>query len=217
MDELSLPEDPPARTQQIMAAAAKQFDQLSSGAPSVIQDFMRKVVQLVVVHSDRIEVEVSKQKLRTALSGDQNAFSSRPATRQLERGSSELIRLEIQARIKRFGGETRLVLPPDHRSLEPSQPAASLLKALARGRTWHEWIVAGEVSGKKAMAQKLRLSERYVSRVLECAFLAPDIVESILSGRQPSDLTFAKLTRGLPRSWAEQRKQLGFPSVRTPQ
>jgi hypothetical protein len=59
------------------------------------------------------------------------------------------------------------------------------LKALARARTWHEWILAGEVSGRRAIAQRLGLNERYVSRVLECAFLAPDIVEAILDGRQP--------------------------------
>jgi len=80
-----------------------------------------------------------------------------------------------------------------------------------RGRTWHEWILAGEVSGQRALARKLGMNERYVGRVLQCAFLAPDIVEDIINGRQPSDLTFATLTNRLPLSWVEQRKQLGFP------
>jgi hypothetical protein len=105
----------------------------------------------------------------------------------------------------------RLVLPPDRLGQQSSHPASSLLKALARGRTWYEWILAGEVAGTRALAQKLSLNERYVGRVLQCAFLAPDIVEAILNGRQPSDLTFERLTRHLPLSWAEQRKQLGFP------
>jgi site-specific DNA recombinase len=87
------------------------------------------------------------------------------------------------------------------------------LKALARGRQWYEWIVAGDVSGRRSIAEKLGLDERYVGRVLECAFLAPDIVEAILDGRQPADLTFRKLTHGLPLSWIEQRRELGFPFV----
>jgi hypothetical protein len=61
MDALCLPEDLPARTQQIMATAAKKFGQLSSDAPSVAKDFVRKVVRHVVVHPDRIEVGVGKQ------------------------------------------------------------------------------------------------------------------------------------------------------------
>ncbi|MFZ1007474.1 MAG: hypothetical protein WAN65_11590, partial [Candidatus Sulfotelmatobacter sp.] len=208
MAELCLPEDPAARTQQIMAGAAKQFDQLSAGAPAVVKNFVRKVVQRVVVHPDRIEVEVAKRELRDALTGEPHA-SSRPATEQQEQGPSNVIRLDIEARVKRCGGEMRLVFPPDHSG--PTQaPASSLLKALARGRQWYEWIVAEEVSGRRSIAQKLRLDERYVGRVLECAFLAPDIVEAILDGRQPADLTFKKLTHGLPLSWIEQRRQLGF-------
>ena len=212
MDELSLPEDPAARTQQIMAGAAKQFDQLSSGAPTVVQNFVRKVVQRIVVHPDRIEVEVGKEKLRAALTGERHA-SSRTATQESEQGLSDVIHLDIEARVKRCGGEMRLVFPPDHPGQAPSHPPSSLLKALARGRQWHEWMVAGEVSGQRAIAQRLGLNERYVGRVLECAFLAPDILEAILDGRQPPDLTFKKLTHGLPLSWIEQRRELGFPSL----
>jgi len=211
MDELSQPDDPPARTQQILAAASKQFDQLSSGSTAVGQDFVRKVVRRVVVHPDRIEIEVGKQELCAALTAEPPASSLRPTTQQLEPSSGDVIRLAIEARVKRCGSEMRLVLRPDHLGQDQSHPSSSLLKALARGRTWHEWILAEEVFGQRALAQKLSLNERCVGRVLQCAFLAPDIVEAIINGRQPSDLTFAKLTRGLPLSWREQRKQLGFP------
>jgi len=212
MDELSLPEEPPEWTQKLMAAAAKQFHQLRSGAGAVVQDFVRKVVRRVVVYSDRIEVEVGKQKMRAALTGEPHPSSSRSATR--EKGSSDVLRLEIEARVKRCGGELRLVLSVDPLGRTPSHPASSLLKALARARQWNEWIVTGEVPGQRAIAQRLDLDERYLSRVLECAFHAPDIVDAILDGRQPSDLSVARLTRGLPLSWVDQRNQLGFPALR---
>jgi DNA invertase Pin-like site-specific DNA recombinase len=211
MDELIQPDDPPARTHRILAAASKQFEELSSGSPAVVQDFVRKVVRRVVVHPDRIEIEVGKHELCAALTAEPHAPSLQPTTQELEPISGDVIRLAIEARVKRCGGEMRLVLPPDRLGQQSSHPASSLLKALARGRTWYEWILAGEVAGTRALAQKLSLNERYVGRVLQCAFLAPDIVEAILNGRQPSDLTFEKLTRHLPLSWAEQRKQLEFP------
>ena len=51
------------------------------------------------------------------------------------------------------------------------------------------------------------------SRCLPLAFPAPDIVEAILQGRQPVELTVLRLKRiGLPLSWVEQRRLLGFES-----
>jgi site-specific DNA recombinase len=203
MDELTRVEDPPAITQQIMASAGKQAEQLQSGSPSSVQDLVRKVVRRIVIHSDRIEVEFSKRELRTALAGDLRAPS--------RQGSDDVIRRALEARIRRCGGEMRLVVPSHLTGQTPAHLVPSLLKALARGRQWYEWVIAGEVWGRRSIARKAGFDERHVGQILECAFLAPDIVEAILDGRQPPDLTWRKLTRHLPLSWVEQRKQLGFP------
>jgi len=70
--------------------------------------------------------------------------------------------------------------------------------------------LAGEADGPAAIARRTGFHSRYVGKVLQCAFLAPDIVEVIVEGRQPPDLTFKKLSTHLPMSWIEQRKRLGF-------
>jgi site-specific DNA recombinase len=212
MDKLCLPEDPPALTPQLVSAAMTQSDQLRCASPLAVGDFVRNVVRRVVVHPDRIEVEASKSALHAALVGV-SVISCRAATGQGKQATDDVIRLEIEARVKRCGGETRLIVPPNAPSQVEAQPVASLLKALARGRQSYEWFVTSEVSRQKSIAQKLGLSERYVGRVLECAFLAPDIVEAILEGRQPSNLTFERLTRRLPVNWIDQRRQLGFPTL----
>lgn len=51
-----------------------------------------------------------------------------------------------------------------------------------------------------------------MSRVLPLAFLAPDIVEAIIDGQQPVELTVTALRRGpeLPASWDAQRRMPGF-------
>ena len=53
---------------------------------------------------------------------------------------------------------------------------------------------------------------RHRQRIGRLAFLAPDIVESILEGRQPRALTTRALSRivQLSLDWNEQRRQLGF-------
>jgi len=60
---------------------------------------------------------------------------------------------------------------------------------------------------------RLGLTVRYVGKVFRCALLAPDIIESILEGRQPHDLNFEKLCQHVPPSWGEQREHFGFPPV----
>ena len=56
-------------------------------------------------------------------------------------------------------------------------------------------------------------SASQISRMLQFTFLAPDIIESILAGTQPVDLTAERLRRlpYLPLNWNEQKQLLDFP------
>jgi hypothetical protein len=47
-----------------------------------------------------------------------------------------------------------------------------------------------------------------VGRVLRLTLLAPDIVEAILGGRQPAELTLAVLMRPFPVEWQAQESTL---------
>jgi site-specific DNA recombinase len=212
--QLGHPEDSSELTYQLVAAALKHAAGWPTVSPVRLKDFIRSLTRRVVVHPDKIRVEVSKRDIRAALIGDHRSPSPQPLIDH-KKDPGDVVPLEVEARVKRFRGEMRLVFPLI------SQPqllaVASLVKALAKGHEWYGWVLSGEVPHQRSIARKLGLNERYVSRVLQCAFLAPDIVESILDGYQPSDLTFEKLTRPLPLSWAEQRKQLGFSSLRPPQ
>ncbi len=214
MDELGHTEDSAALTQRLIAAASKRSVELFSNSSAARNAFVKKVVRRVVIYADRLEVEVGKRELRDLLTESAIHSTSRPPTDVSEQVSDEVIRLDIEARLRRCGGEMRFIISPDSAGQPPRQPASSLLKALARGRSWYEWILNGEASSQRSIAQKLGINESYVGRVLECAFLAPDIVDAILDGRQPSGLTFQKLTCRLPLNWIEQRKKLGFPPVR---
>jgi hypothetical protein len=81
---------------------------------------------------------------------------------------------------------------------------------VARAHDWCDRIVHGKALDQRSLAKQTGLDEVYVGRILGFAYLAPDIVEAILEGRQPRDLTFEKVTRNIPWSWAEQRGKFGF-------
>lgn len=60
------------------------------------------------------------------------------------------------------------------------------------------------------IAQRIALSEPHVRRLLRFIYLAPDIVEAIVEGRQPRILTVKVLLRGISLDWADQRAAFGF-------
>jgi site-specific DNA recombinase len=123
--------------------------------------------------------------------------------------AEDIIILDIDARLKRCGGEVRLVLPA-HSVDERRRPLPSLIKAIARAHDWHEQIVAGEMTGRRSIGKATGLDERYVARILHAAFLAPDIVDAVLDGRHPLGLTMEKLRKRPLLDWQEQRSRLGF-------
>lgn len=86
-----------------------------------------------------------------------------------------------------------------------------LIKAVARGASWRTKLETGVYPSVIALAKSEGYSERYVWKTLRLAFLAPDIVEAILDGRQLPHLTLRKLNDlPLDGDWRSQRRTLGF-------
>lgn len=163
---------------------------------------LRELVDRVVIHRDTIEVFLSKNKLRLALLG--NVPSS-----QLHNGQ-DAIRLSRRFQFARCGIEKRLLIPGGVDV--PRKRSQPLVKAVARGREWYERLTAGEVGSRRAFRQSLDVDESYIGRIIRCAFLAPDIVECVLDGNQPPDLTLQTLQRAVPADWSEQRRLFGLAS-----
>jgi hypothetical protein len=59
------------------------------------------------------------------------------------------------------------------------------------------------------LAKRNGISRRYIRRLVDLAFLSPELVEAILQGRQPVELTMTRLVEfDLPLDWIEQHKLL---------
>jgi hypothetical protein len=59
------------------------------------------------------------------------------------------------------------------------------------------------------LANREGISRRYIRRLVGLAFLSPELVEAILQGRQPVEVTTTRLTEfDLPLDWTEQHKLL---------
>jgi len=87
------------------------------------------------------------------------------------------------------------------------------LKAVARAHRWFDELSTGKAKSLAQIAKHEGLGVRYVGRLIRLAFLAPDIVESIMRGRQPMNLTAEALTRRveIPFEWRSQKEALNTP------
>ncbi len=190
----------------LLAAAKKLAAQLPSLSADGLRDLMTSFLHRVMIQDSSIQVMIRSCDLRRVLKNDGQVLGSeRPKGEE-----SRLICLTIDAKRKRFGGEIHLVVPP-HSNLPVRHPSPALIKAVARSHAWYEMVLAGKLGDMKSLARETGLTRRYVRNVFGCAFLAPDIVEAILDGRQPLTLKFENLYKNLPLSWAEQRQRFGFP------
>jgi site-specific DNA recombinase len=115
-----------------------------------------------------------------------------PKRNDAEERGGDTICLSIEAKWKRRDGALHLVVQP-HATTPSQHPRAALIKAVVRGRVWCEKILDGQVVDLKSLARETDLTPNYVRHVLACAFLAPDIVEAILEGRQSTMLKFEHL------------------------
>jgi len=121
--------------------------------------------------------------------------------------------IRIPMAFKKCGGRKEIILPEGVDAAEPPkpQPQRPLVVALAKAFKWQKMMESSQVGSIKELARRNRVNPSYIARILRLATLAPDIVEAIVDGREPSGLSLRKLTGNLPLLWDEQQEQLSFP------
>ncbi|MFP6710913.1 MAG: hypothetical protein VB913_04365 [Rhodospirillales bacterium] len=147
---------------------------------------IQNLITRIALYSDRISIQIN-------------------ASQFCETSGS--INFEIPMEMRRRWVESKIILLPNN----TSAPDEKLIKLIADTRHWFEQLTSSNASSVREIAKQNGIDENDVSRFLPLAFLAPNIVETILAGKQPAELTVEKLKRlkSLPVSWKEQNQSLG--------
>jgi site-specific DNA recombinase len=114
----------------------------------------------------------------------------------------------VPMRMKRRGVEMRLIINGDSASL--ARVDLPLLSATARAYRWSNDLLAGRARSLGEIARREHLTARHVRRVMRLAFLAPRIVEAIVGGRQPADVSTLAMTQRIELAplWSAQQQAL---------
>jgi site-specific DNA recombinase len=119
--------------------------------------------------------------------------------------------LSVPIRLRRTGREITMRIGGTD-PFATAKPDARLIKLLIRAHRFNAALVGSDGVPFAALAKRERVSPSYFTRLVRLSYLAPDITEAILDGRQPRDLTADNLLAHsrLPLAWREQRTVLGF-------
>lgn len=152
-------------------------------------------VSRISVLADRVEIAIRPGQLTAWIMGATAMETHEPEAHAI---------VMAPVRLQQRGQEMRLVFGNEH---ETSRGNAPLCRLLARAHTVKHRLFEGR-STIEEVAEAEGVIPSYITRLVRLAFLAPDIVGTILSGRHDPDLTASRLmadTR-FPLDWTEQRR-----------
>jgi DNA invertase Pin-like site-specific DNA recombinase len=198
LERLGSPGTPSDQVRRLLGRAARLAATLCS-SPGERAKIIRDLVEQVIVDDKTIIIKMR----RIALSGGPGLSGTS------EEPNASTIELTAAVDFRRRGAETKLVLPglAQQNRLSTCDPA--LIKAIARGRAWFEELASGRARSLQDLAKRDGITRRYIRRLVDLAFLSPQLVEAILQGRQPIEVTATRLTEfDLPLGWAEQHSLL---------
>jgi len=188
---------------RLLARAAeigKSWPELPGGRQRAV---LTALIERIDVGADQIEIHTRPSRLGALLDGASTLLPS--AT------DDETQSLSVPVRLRHSGREIRMLID----STDPSavtKPDARLVKLLIRAHRFHATLIGSPGARFAALAKQEGVSRSYFTRLVRLSYLAPDITQAVLDGRQPPDLTADKLLAHsrLPLAWHEQRMLLGF-------
>ena len=190
----------PGRLRGILHRAAALAEELAKKQTE--RPMLHRFLHRVTLHTDSMHIEIQRLGLDTMLTGN-----SIPDITH-----SELIDVTVPFTRRHRGVEARLIFRAAQGNA--AAPDKNLIALIAQARGWFDQLVAGETASIQEIARCDGIDASDIGRNLQLAFLAPDIVEAILTGRQPIEFTAGRLRRigKLPLEWDRQRRLLGFPA-----
>jgi site-specific DNA recombinase len=166
-----------------------------------VRELVRSVVETVKIDDDKVIALIKRREVANVLLGESCNLQ--------EDQKLDAIELTIEARLRRAGKGIRLIVNGGVAEKRDAQMTDMLRDAHAT----REALMKGGDATIEAMAQRLGVRRGYLSALLRLTYLAPDIVRDLVAGRDPEELTPARLVsicKDLPHDWQHQREVLGL-------
>src|SRR5439155_6866929 len=168
-----LPE--PSTQQRLAARAAAIGRQWSELQPARTRPVLTALIERVEVRVDQVDIHLRPTGL--------SALFGAAVTPSL---SEETVILSVPARLRRAGMEIRMLIDGTD-PFAAVKPDARLIKLVVRARRFNATLVQSDGVPFAGLAMREGVSRSYFTRIVRLSYLAPDITQAILEGRQPRD------------------------------
>jgi hypothetical protein len=179
-----------------MAKIVHQASQLAERLARRDRITVRQLVELVRIGRDTITVEINAGALAASLylDGLTSAVDRFP--------------IVIAASLRRSGSVMRF-LQHDGCPAGSAEPQQHLVRLVLRARSWWDEMNRNAMTVAD-LARKQGVTRSYASRLIRLNFLAPPIIEAIVSGTHPASLDAKTLLNlpDLPLNWTAQKALL---------
>jgi len=172
--------------------SAKQIEDRVT-TPATQREVSSTLISQVLVSESELKIEIKLQAMLP-----EGVAPPREAT----------YRLNVPVEFMRQNGETSMVVAGSSARETETDPV--LVKAIARGFTWFEQLTSGRDDTIESIAKRDGVTGRYVSRMIELAFLSPWVVEAALKGARGTRISIKRLAVDvdLPLAWPQQSQVL---------
>jgi site-specific DNA recombinase len=183
----------------------KQKDLLVGIKSKFDSRFIRTILSKVIIYKEKFEIIICKNQLLKTLEA---IYNNTDLPEEIKGESENPINITTNIRISSTARNGSVLILSESAEQEV-QIDPQLVKAIVKSHRWNKQILSGEVkNGIEIQNLENLKSYSYVADILDLRFLAPDIVEIILNGTQPKDLTIKDLFKVKTLNWNEQRDLL---------
>ena len=173
-------------------------EQIENLSPILLREMLLDLLQRIEIDDRSVVLHIKCKEARRRLNCELP-----------DDAAIENLRISIPLDIRKRGVETRIVVRTEN--LVSRRMDEPLVRSVAKGYAWLQELKSDSRATLSAIAAREGVKRRHIARLIDLAFLAPDIVEAILSGSQPIDLSTDRLLKGteIELAWPDQRRQLG--------
>ena len=169
--------------------------------------FIRTVLSKIILYKEKVEIILCKEQLVKSLEA---ITYDTLFPEELKDETKTPITITKEIRISTTSKNGSVLIISDYKKTEINLNS-QLITAVTKSHYWNKLLLSGEVNSVRDINKMENLSgHKYIYKVIELRFLAPEIIERILNGTQPRDLSIQKLFNIKTLDWNEQKKLLNF-------